>query len=459
MKIYELLEARKNPGLNPKISINQVAKKYFEKYGDKSFVSFTRLDKLGINPDNEFNTPTGIYAYPVSYVLKRMGNTRSAMALPFAGKSEYATFFTAENGVIDLQTFSQNDLERAILNLEEVFDKHKDEIDDARAYAEVNAQVQTPGGIFWALTMDFSKSFGKAISTTMWNSIFRAIGINGCIDTASSSHEAIIHGNEPTQAVFFKRPGVIKNEVRVYNKYSPDIINQRIKDAQSVLAQAKLKKENFSQYLLDLANSGKLDTLEQRDLDALSLSSVFKTIYGYTDDELAAAIKNPKAGSPPLLDNGKHFLRSLDGKRWKAFEPILLSDIKSIFFYLKLFKEPFRNEDFEAAIIDAIYDPESANVDYGTAVDYGVTYAASIIKTRWPELEKAIIYTVKKLYGGTKAQDDDTSFDGLDTGGEGIYNYARKVIQGRWEEAEPYIYDALDKRLYNRMVLKFENNG
>ena len=77
-------EARRNPDQNPKIPVVNQLKKIFkdnyeyyydprdvvrEYHDDLYFVSMTKVDKLGINPTSKYNTPLGIYAYPLSYVL------------------------------------------------------------------------------------------------------------------------------------------------------------------------------------------------------------------------------------------------------------------------------------------------------------------------------------------------------------------------------------------------------
>ena len=76
MHIKEIVEARKNPELNPKESVNKQLKDLYDATTDtipgsnikNLFVSFTDLDKLGINPTSRYNTPIGIYAYPAEYV-------------------------------------------------------------------------------------------------------------------------------------------------------------------------------------------------------------------------------------------------------------------------------------------------------------------------------------------------------------------------------------------------------
>jgi hypothetical protein len=99
MRYREISEARKNPEQNPKVSINQAIRQRLNKTKDKIdgaitnlFVSFTEIDKLGINPGSRYDTPLGIYAYPAKYVMHRIGNEREAARLPFAGIVSMPTF-------------------------------------------------------------------------------------------------------------------------------------------------------------------------------------------------------------------------------------------------------------------------------------------------------------------------------------------------------------------------------
>jgi hypothetical protein len=67
MKILKLLEARRNPSLNPKIdtltSLKQLKAKMATIDGEltNGFVSFTDHNKIGVRPSNSYASPTGIY--------------------------------------------------------------------------------------------------------------------------------------------------------------------------------------------------------------------------------------------------------------------------------------------------------------------------------------------------------------------------------------------------------------
>ena len=46
-------------------------------------VTFTKIDKVGLNPQSKWKTPLGIYLYPIDYVIEKKMN------VPFAGDQPY----------------------------------------------------------------------------------------------------------------------------------------------------------------------------------------------------------------------------------------------------------------------------------------------------------------------------------------------------------------------------------
>lgn len=240
MKLLELFEARKNPEQNPKVSVNrQIYDALRTARGDtiagieNLFVSFTAVDKLGINPQSEYKTPLGIYAYPARYVMKEAGSSRSMDAsLPFAGEHPYANIFNAVGNIVNVATMSSGesvDYCRKVANLwakvsgkdwKTSVDEVEDIISDASTHSKF---AEYPGGRFWYVTRVAAKTlFGPKWGLTApvaWNKIFRSIGIDGVVDYTDNGGHGIIHTSEPSQAVFFSIAAV-GNVQRVDNKYS-----------------------------------------------------------------------------------------------------------------------------------------------------------------------------------------------------------------------------------------------
>lgn len=249
MRYFEIIEARRNPEQNPKVSVNQyitqalAGAQPLPNTGFKNlFVSFTDLPKLGINPGSKYNTPIGIYAYPAEYVIYKttpFGNiyseppsTMAMTALPFAGGKPWANIFRARSGanIIDLGKFTEaqynqyGDKLKALLTKlpieyrtqpldSDTATKYIDTLMDA---ANKSARVNTPGGKFWYVTMRLSEVMNTNSTTIAWTDIFRRLGIDGFVDP----DREIIHPSEPTQAVFFSGKAVELLDT-VANKYSP----------------------------------------------------------------------------------------------------------------------------------------------------------------------------------------------------------------------------------------------
>ncbi len=227
---YDMLlcELRSNPDRNPRVGILDVLRQYRDR--SDVFVTFTKLNKLGINPQSKYQTPLGIYAYPVKELyVKYLGSTyisKSAKNLtdyiPFAGDEPYATFFTCpgQPGLIDnFAQYTESDLDRDLATLADALTDH---IPDAEKWIEESLNIATgmgkqrskndsPVGLLWFVTMRVAQHLGQArgdrttieklAAPKIWNALFRRIGIIGFVDRAG---KGIIHNNEPMQAVFFK---------------------------------------------------------------------------------------------------------------------------------------------------------------------------------------------------------------------------------------------------------------
>lgn len=242
-----LNEVRSNARLNPKVSINSVVKQEYDNAEElqigikNSFVSFTKIEKLGINPNSKYNTPLGIYCYPSEFVLNRTGddNERPMSVLPFAGKSPYGNIFGVSGNIIRIDRLKENQFNGIIKQLSDLFDsKYRDVEKINETFNEAQDESyhyarheEYNGGRLWYILMTMAYHIGRARGVKapiMWNKLFRDIGIDCVVDMGIG----IIHEAEPTQAVIFKL-SAIKNNVRIDNKYSPLSVNTSIKQGES----------------------------------------------------------------------------------------------------------------------------------------------------------------------------------------------------------------------------------
>lgn len=257
--INSLLEARSNPDKNPKTSALDELKKYsgrkdvFVSYttdvgewshtkgakGDRAYNSGVRGNnnqrgsKIGINPSSTYDTPIGIYTYPIDYVLDRDGK------VDFAEEAPYIQVLQAQGNILYLNQVTQKDV---------------DELELLSRLGVHEALVDSPGGEFWNILYRWADSIRdgtlppepeepsladymdlydteeeaeEAYNEAYWEyqgefaeynkavakegvlgrimaSILRKLGYDGVVDYDwnKKSGQGIIHHNEPSQAFF-----------------------------------------------------------------------------------------------------------------------------------------------------------------------------------------------------------------------------------------------------------------
>ena len=325
MKIHEIFEARRNPALNPKLSINQQIAAQFDQTSEKIagvrnlFVSFTKLDKLGINPKSKYDTPLGIYAYPAEYVVDRaQGRLSMDAALPFAGDQPYANTFSVTGNIINLVTMTYQEEQEIYEKLYSVLPEfpyiNNRIFDDIVNNAFDNARFPLlPGGRAWYVTYTLSQEVNYSKSSTAWNKIFRLLGIDGCVDTG----QGIIHPNEPVQAVFFAI-SAIKNIKRLQNRYSPDELERR---------------EDNRSYLIKKA--GEIDTLT----DPIAAAKVVNWIGG----EVIKYMKNKRLRNDMLLFQPSLSNFMVTPIPFEIQEKILTADISNLHYISKIDQKALYN--------------------------------------------------------------------------------------------------------------------
>ena len=228
MRYYEIIESRRNPEQNPKESTLDALKVYA---GRKDvYVSFTSDvgkmshvshgggknvsgSKLGINPQSKYNTPIGIYTYPIDYVLSKDGN------VDFASEQPYLYVMQATKALLDLKKYSKDDFERDSKKLIDMGFSH------TREKGIKDAKSKTPAARLWNWTRHSADYFYHGKTSAKWSMILRRLGYSGAVDNGSG----LIHPNEPTQAVFFSMDAVKVLEV-IPNRFKRKPLNKSIKD-------------------------------------------------------------------------------------------------------------------------------------------------------------------------------------------------------------------------------------
>lgn len=175
MRIKEIVEARRNPELNRRTNMIDLLKALKNK--DDLYVSFThdvgsmshgysgnnRISsglkasgenhnvsgsKIGINPMNEYNTPTAIYTYPLNYVLELGGNVEFGHERPYLIVVQRVT-----TKVLNLGEATEQDLAHVCSVM-----KDKYGMTEAEQEEYINGAKQTNNGSkIWSVTFQMAK--------------------------------------------------------------------------------------------------------------------------------------------------------------------------------------------------------------------------------------------------------------------------------------------------------------
>jgi len=208
-----VLELRRNPQQNPRVSGQDVLKPLAQDHS--VFVSYTKIPKLGINPDpRSINTPAGVYAYPLYLIWPDIQTDLTNV--PFPANPRYMYVFRSPTPVMDVREFGRSDLRAAMRRLHGV----------ARWLKPTPNSWDEPGepGYLssFAMLLDYTRkmalkqqdvtdldlvggSHGQPARKSprsyvfTWNQLLKkATGHDAFVDPG----HGIIHGGEPTQAMF-----------------------------------------------------------------------------------------------------------------------------------------------------------------------------------------------------------------------------------------------------------------
>lgn len=272
-------------------------------------MSFTKLDKLGLNPSNSgfAETPIGIYAYPLDYAVGVMGDSgEAAEFIPYAGDGKYANIFTAQGNFVDLGKISDDEV-----------DTYIDKLSTARIRGRrIKELVEplTPGrykpGIrLWKVFEFTAANISNLLDTKeisvvyIWTKLFLMAGIEGVIDPGTG----VIHSSEPVQAVFFTI-AACKDIRRVHNSYSPN-------DSEAGQALGR-RRTNYAQAINKLTVDDDMEHFIHRiPSDTGKIEAVLAIRNRALRDKMLVKFAKDIAGS-----KRNHYLSDRD--RW----PIIMSD-------------------------------------------------------------------------------------------------------------------------------------
>ena len=278
--LHCLNEKRRNPELNPKVDIIKALERrqddpdiyisFVEDVGYRAASLSTpgalQSDadvsgfKIGINPKSRYNTPTGIYTYPLKQAFAEYANHKTRkLDVPFAGEAPMVYVLKARGNLLNLLNYNSSDYDKDIVNLRKIminWEMKYNKISEALAWEMFKgieyiglegSRIKTIGGKFWNISrLAFYRMVGNletkiiktkyqdevmpmfqdktmradfnnqtvrielkvrreaVTGTVKWNKLFRDLGYDGVTD---KGNQGIIHPAEPMQAVFFSVKG------------------------------------------------------------------------------------------------------------------------------------------------------------------------------------------------------------------------------------------------------------
>lgn len=353
--IQYLQEARRNPKQNPKYSIVDALEPYKDK--PNHFIHYTYMEKLGIYPKTEHNTPQGIYAYPLKEIWKNLVNN----SIPYQGEAPNVFLFKyIGNKAIVTDKYDFNDFDKDLDKLKVIYiDKLKDMNIDWETFVKTWKDLAylplRAASVFMSITLRLSQTLRMTSHINLWNKIIRQAGHDAIIDSAGYG---VIHTNEPTQAVFFditkikvirmihnrvqkNHPTLIKisnvddflNISKTYDFYSSDVsLLFRYGQFMFIKDRIVLNKNKFFKDLNDSSpNKQKkfFDFLMKDDKNAIvPVTNNLETILSYIslDDDLLEYIyvkyisRYGGSGGFPRFIREKIGLQFKDKKRFKKLE-------------------------------------------------------------------------------------------------------------------------------------------
>jgi hypothetical protein len=195
-----------------------------EKYkdDDNAFLSFTgdviptserrsdidkKSSKIGINPRSPYDTPIGVYCYPIKAYWKNIESNR--IHFPIV-PSPHLYVFKAKNPerILVASEYTLDDYTKDFEKLDEIFSKLYDvgEIEDDLSMHSNYFDSLKPAQLFWTLTREIAHKIYdggsvKSNRSVIWTQILRRF-YDGVVDDKGWG---FIHSNEPIQAVLWTK--------------------------------------------------------------------------------------------------------------------------------------------------------------------------------------------------------------------------------------------------------------
>lgn len=254
---FNLDEARSNPEKNPRVTFGMFMDNLVNKHPyENIFVSFRNdLHVTDVNPNNKYETPTGVYSYPlIGYFPDKEAILKSTeqefrSIFPYQNKLPYMYFIILKDrqGILD-DTTSFETLAGYVKKIDEIYGSQIEPVHELcnlylkKQYKSTYQDAPTHDTHeFWLFLYSIAPYISKTNKkVNVIKFICDKIGVRGFIDLKGDGY---IHPAEKKQAVFFKvktiadvvtfKTQIIEPKDRIesmINKLGPDKKNQGVVD-------------------------------------------------------------------------------------------------------------------------------------------------------------------------------------------------------------------------------------
>ncbi len=188
------------PRHTPRKALAELLEPYINK---DHFLTFTDLSKVGINPNNKFKTPLGVYCYPIAEVIEEIADGNFMFGID---RKHYHVLKQTTTKILDLSNYKIAQFEADFDALYAYTKKSGKHIAPliAKAHECALYAVKNVGSLFWGLIQACvqieSEKIGRLAterSTVLWNKLLREMGYDLVVDRSSN-----IHLLQSAQAIF-----------------------------------------------------------------------------------------------------------------------------------------------------------------------------------------------------------------------------------------------------------------
>jgi hypothetical protein len=348
------------------------------------YISFTDVDKIGINPQSQYTTPIGVYTYPLFSIFTSMERENTVKILPFSNAPHISIL--ESNEVTNLDTY--NSLDADIQKIRHICKKYNINFD--HTIITNSLEKQHAGARFWYITEKCAEQISKSKNQKIqisWNWLLRQIGYKG-FTTATG----IIHNNEPIQAVFLSGDSY-KLVKRIDNKYS-DIYKMKNKKEKEQLEYLR-NNPKYIQYIHKPSETAQMFAVSMNGLLLCSIIEPSEKVQCAAIDQNTSAIKciNNPSENIQLFAVQKNYtsIQYIDNPTEKIQSYVVEKDVYSI----KYIKNPLEKIQIyvvsrEGYLIKYIINPsENAQLE-------AVKESVESIRHIHNPLESVQLYAIRK---------------------------------------------------------------